>query len=408
MNTQALSINRYFSIPKLVSNRRHPLFDALEHITYGHLTLATPEGNLYAFSGPEHGPLAHLRLFDWQVLDDFIRRGEIGLAEAYVQGRWESENLADLLTFGLMNTRSLEKYFYGKPWYALVSRLRGMLQVNTVKGSRRNVLSHYDLGNDFYQLWLDKSMTYSCGLFGDKPQRTLEEAQAAKYERILRKLTAKPGQHILEIGCGWGGFAEAAARHGLQVTAITLSDEQANYAKKRMVNEGLVHLVDIQLVDYRQVSGAYDYIVSIGMFEHVGEAYWDTYMETLKTRLVHGGKAMVQSITLDDHIFETCHDHVGFIEQVIFPGGMLPSKQRFCEVASKAGLQCREMFSFGKDYVLTLEHWLARFQAHKKEVKALGYDDAFLRLWTFYLSSCIAAFASKRSDVMQAELTHPA
>jgi cyclopropane-fatty-acyl-phospholipid synthase len=307
-----------------------------------------------------------------------------------------------------MNAPSLERFFYGKPWHALKTYLRQTLCINSLWRSRRNVMAHYDLGNDFYALWLDKGMTYSCALFENDVNRSLENAQDAKYQRILRKLDARAGQHILEIGAGWGGFAEAAARQGLFVTAVTLSKEQEQYANERLRRAGLQELATVQLADYRHISGRFDHVVSIGMFEHVGERYWRSYFSTIKKCLKPGGNAMIQSITIDDDIFEKRHRYSGFMEQVIFPGGMLPSKSRFLSSARQAGLEGQEMFTFGKDYILTAQHWLNRFHAHKDEARALGYDERFLRLWRFYLSACIAAFASGRTDVMQVRLTHKA
>lgn len=411
MSTQTLSpvrspIRNFPASLPIVREKRRPFLDALQHIEYGQMVMITPEGNGLEFAGPEKGSAAHLRLYDWEVLDELVGRGEIGFAEAYIDGRWDSNNLPDLLTFGLMNSQSLERFFHGNPWYAMWLRLRQLWHSNSLRGSKRNIMAHYDLGNDFYSLWLDKSMTYSGGLFEGDDSRSLEEAQAAKYRRILNKLSAQPGDHILEIGCGWGGFAETAARYGIKVTGITISEKQASYARERLYCAGLQRVASIELTDYREVNEKFDHIVSIGMFEHVGEAYWPIYFDTVKKCLKPGGKAMVQSITLDDYLFESLHDYSGFIEQVIFPGGMLPSKSRFRAAADKAGLQCREMYSFGQDYARTTRHWLSRFETHKGDIKALGYDEAFIRLWRFYLASCIASFTSHRTDVMQAELAH--
>lgn len=332
--------------------------------------------------------------------------GETGFAEAYIKGRWESESLKDLLTFGLVNADTLEGFFHGRPLQALMMQLRHLLRFNSLRGSRRNVMAHYDLGNDFYKLWLDEGMTYSCALFDGDPNRTLEQAQEAKYRRILGKLKARPGQHVLDIGCGWGGFAEIAAREGLRVTAITLSTEQAEFARRRIKYGGLDGMARVEIMDYRNLGGKFDHIVSIGMFEHVGERYWPLYFRTLYDHLKPGGVAMVQSITLDDMLFERLHHTTGFMEQVIFPGGMLPSRSRFRAGAEQAGLECREQFAFGKDYARTAQCWLERFHTQKEAVKALGYDDSFLRLWRFYLSACIASFNCGRTSVMQAELQH--
>jgi len=389
-----------------ISKKRNPFLDALQHIEYGHMTIVEPDGKTLEFSGHEKGPSAQLRLHDWEVLDDLIARGEMGFADAYIDGRWDTDNLPLLLTFGLVNSQSLEKFFYGRPLYALWLRLRYFLQGNTLSGSKKNIMAHYDLGNDFYSLWLDESMTYSCALFDGHTDRSLEVAQTAKYRRILEKLEALPGDHILEIGCGWGGFAEFAARHGMKVTAVTISEKQAGYAKQRIAKLGLEHLASIKVIDYRKMEGKFDHIVSIGMFEHVGEKYWPVYFDTVKNHLKPDGKAMIQTITLDDYLFESLQGKSGFMEQVIFPGGMLPSKSRFYAAAEHAGLQCREIYAFGQDYARTTSIWLSRFEEQKQTIKSMGYDETFIRLWRFYLSCCIASFTSHRTDVMQAELRH--
>jgi len=396
------------SYPRLASMPpvRHPLLKAFEQAESGQLLLKTPEGHTHSFGRGGAGQEAHLRLHSWQALDALLSRGEIGFAEAYMDGLWETDDLPSLLTFGLANANTLENYFYGRPLYALWTRSMSMLRGNSIRGSRRNIMKHYDLGNEFYELWLDKSMTYSGAIFGNNRSLSLEEAQQTKYHRILDKLDSKPGDHILEIGCGWGGFAEAAARESTRVTGVTISEAQKAYADERLFNAGLDDLATIELIDYRKVEGQFDHIVSIGMFEHVGEKYWPTYFDTIKSRLKPGGKAMVQTITIDDEIFERTRGKYGFIETYIFPGGLLPSKTLFRKAAEDAGLKCCETFSFGQDYALTLTHWLERFNTHENDIKAMGYGDDFIRMWRMYLASCIAAFTTGRTDVMQAELMH--
>jgi cyclopropane-fatty-acyl-phospholipid synthase len=388
------------------ANEGNLFLEALRNVQYGRITIITSHGKTLEFSGRESGPAAELMVNDWNIFDDLIARGETGFAEAYIDGRWESPDLPSLLTFALVNTDSLEKFFHGKPLYALWIRLKSFFKGNTLAGSKRNIMSHYDLGNDFYALWLDKSMTYSSALFEGDKNRSLEDAQQAKYTRILGKLSLQPGDHILDIGCGWGGFAIAAARHGARVTAVTVSQQQAQLAKEKVMEAGLSGKISVILKDYRELVGTFDHIVSIGMFEHVGEEYWPIYFRTVKNHLKPGGKAMIQCITLDDHLFEKLHGTYGFIEEYIFPGGMLPSKARFRKAAMQAGFACNEMFGFGLDYAITLRHWAARFEAQKPIVRKMGYDEQFLRLWDFYLASCIASFESRRTDVMQAELTN--
>lgn len=384
----------------------HPLLKAFEKAQYGQLNVLTPGQEVYRYVGEQAGPAARLELHSWGALDMLLGRGEIGFAEAYMEGLWDSDDLPALLSYGLANADSLERYFYGRPFYALWIRFVSWLQGNSLSGSKRNIAKHYDLGNDFYSLWLDASMTYSCGLFAGDRALSLEDAQQAKYRRILQKLDARSGDHILEIGCGWGGFAEAAARHGLRVTGVTISEEQQHYAKARIEKAGLSGRAQILLQDYRKVNDRFDHIVSIGMFEHVGETYWPTYFQTIKERLRPGGKAMIQTITIDDDVFMRTHGKNGFIETYIFPGGELPSRRVFREAAQRAGLDCQEMFTFGRDYSITLSKWMERFNARERSVRALGYDTMFIRMWRMYLSCCIASFDTGRCDVMQAELTH--
>jgi cyclopropane-fatty-acyl-phospholipid synthase len=386
--------------------KRRPLLEALKQVEFGQLTLTTPEGERMEFRGTQAGPVADWTVYDWHVFDSMVARGDLGLADSYVAGLWDSDNVEALITFGLMNADRLEHFFHSHGFYAAWLRIRHWMTRNSLNGSRRNVTAHYDLGNEFYKLWLDESMTYSCGLFEGDASRSLEEAQQAKYARILRKINARPGDHILEIGCGWGGFAEAAARQGLDVTGITLASTQAEYARDRMAKAGLSAHVSIKLMDYREVQGVFDHIVSIGMFEHVGEEYWPSYFETIKRHLKPEGNALIQSITIDEVLFNKLHDTHGFIEEYIFPGGTLPSKSRFYSEAKSAKLQCHELYAFGQDYVLTLSHWLTRFEANLSNIKALGYDEEFIRLWRLYLSSCIATFKTRRSDVVQVEITH--
>jgi cyclopropane-fatty-acyl-phospholipid synthase len=398
-----------FTYDNYVEARAEPLlFQAFEKIEFGRLIVTTPEGEQREFIGSSAGPSARWSIYDQHVLAEVVARGEIGFAESYIQKRWDSRELTQLITLLLLNSPVLEHYFHGKLLHFLGLQLKYRLTRNSLAGSQRNIKRHYDLGNDFYSLWLDNSMTYSCALFEGDASRSLEEAQQAKYQRILSKLSAKPGDHILEIGCGWGGFAEAAARQGLRVTAITLSAKQAEYASERLKRCKLDTLVKVVLKDYRKVDGQFDHIVSIGMFEHVGHRYWPVYFRAIKRLLKPGGKAMIQTITLDDDLFEKLGSTTGFIEKYIFPGGFLPSKRRFRQAAGKAGLNLHEIYAFGGDYARTLTCWLNRFESQLKEVKALGYDETFIRMWRFYLASCIASFASRRSDVMQAEITHAA
>jgi cyclopropane-fatty-acyl-phospholipid synthase len=280
-----------------------------------------------------------------------------------------------------------------------------MLRPNTRAGARKNIRAHYDLGNDFYRAWLDRGMTYSSALFAGDYGRTLEEAQDAKYDRMLDVLQVEPTHEVLEIGCGWGAFAERAARrHGCNVTGLTLSPKQLAYARTRMAGAGLMGKVDLRLCDYRDVRGTYDRIVSIEMVEAVGERYWPTYFRTLRDRLKPGGRAAVQAIVIADHAFERYRRSSDFIREYVFPGGMLPSVSQFAAEAYAAGLQMRSPYRFGRDYAETLRRWRHAFDAVEPRIRAQGYDDAFIAAWRFYLDYCEAGFESGRVDVIQVEL----
>lgn len=286
-------------------------------------------------------------------------------------------------------------------------RLRHGLNRNSRRGSRANIAFHYDLGNDFYRLWLDRSMTYSSAIFAD-PQEALAQAQVRKYRRLLDSLEAKPGDHILEIGCGWGGFAELAAREGYRITGLTLSREQLDFARQRIEAAGLSDRVELRLQDYRDLRGQFDHVVSIEMFEAVGEAYWSTYFDTVYRVLRPGGRAALQVITIDERVFDSYRRNADFIQLYIFPGGMLPSVSRFNRAAEQAGLRPGEQAFFGRDYAETLRRWHRQVVAHAEVLPALGYDERFLRTWRYYLSYCEAGFATGRTDLMQALLLKPA
>lgn len=389
--------------PELTGGRAG-LMKALARVQFGSLRLVLPNEKVLHFKGGHPGEAARLEVRDWSAFDEIINRGQLGFADCYIDGKLESDNLADLVAFFLRNEKAIHRYFDGKFWYSFWIATRHALHANNKSGSRKNIAAHYNLGNDFYALWLDKSMTYSSALFGDDPRRTLEQAQAAKYRRILDKLDAEPGAHILEIGCGWGGFAETAGRLGYQVTAVTISGPQADYAVERIRKAGLTDRVKIEITDYREVKGKFDHIVSIGMFEHVGAEYWTDYFRVIKHRLKPFGRAMIQSIYIQDDDYERSPSRPGFIETYIFPGGQLPSPSIFKQLAEQTGLECLEQFKFGKDYKRTLQNWLARFESQLDAVRDQGHDEHFIRLWRLYLNSCIAAFGTQRTGVMQAEL----
>ena len=385
-------------------SHRKLFLQALKHLGIGELTVTLPSGEILRCQGREEGDSADLQINHWAVIDRLITHGDVGFGEDYMAGKWTTSNLLGLMRVAAANLAVLDRYFHTNLWLKLLCWCKHRLLFNTLKRSRQNVHEHYDLGNDFYALWLDKSMTYSCGLFGGNSDLSLFDAQKAKYNRILQRLSPSPGDHIVEIGCGWGRFMEAAAQHGCQVTGVTLSDEQAKYAKERLKNANMSAITEVRLQDYRELSGTFDGLVSIGMFEHVGESYWPTYMKDVHAFLKPGGKAVIQTITIAEERFKEYRDGSDFLREHIFPGGMLPSRQRFEAVAQGAGLRVNDVFEFGIDYAITLERWLYNFDMNLEAVRALGYSDSFIRKWQFYLASCAGMFRAGMINVMQVEM----
>ena len=380
-------------------------YGLMKRLDTGALSFTSPEGYTTQFRGPHPGPTADLRFADWGVAAEVFKSAEIGLAECFRDGRVFTSDLTAFLMLCTANQKALESVFYGKPLMALLFRIKHLLRSNTKSNAKKNVQSHYDLSNEFYRLWLDDTMTYSSPVFEGDFSTPMEQAQIAKYERMLKVLDAKPGETILELGCGWGGFAEHAARtRGVHVTGVTLSNAQLQFAVERIADAKLDHLVDLQLIDYRDIRGEYDYIVSIEMFEAVGERYWPTYFKAVHDRLKPGGRAMIQSITIAEDAFDRYRETSDFIREYIFPGGMLVPIPRFIDGATAAGLTAGEPYCFGIDYAETLKWWLHRVNEQAKHIKPLGFDEKFLQLWRFYLCYCEAGFRCGRTDVMQIEL----
>lgn len=363
---------------------------------FGSLDIVMPDGSAHVFPGREPGPNAHIVVHDWRLIEDVAARGDVGLGEAYMNGHWDSPDLEAFCAWAMMNVDGFGRYAWGSWLYRLKSGLRNkLIRRNTRAGSRRNILAHYDLGNDFYALWLDPSMSYSSGIYRSAGA-TLAEAQAAKYGRVLQHI-GNSGE-VLEIGCGWGGFMAEAERVGHKVTGLTISRRQHEYVRERFPG------ADVRLQDYRASSGRYPAIVSIEMLEAVGEAYWPLYFRTIRERLTPGGVAMVQTITIRDSMFRAYRRSNDYIREHIFPGGMLPTVPRIQRGAERAGLAVREVFAFGGDYARTLRDWRHRFDAAELAIAGLGYDLAFRRGWRLYLDMCAAAFAIGRIDVNQIEL----
>ncbi|MFN3544690.1 MAG: class I SAM-dependent methyltransferase [Thiobacillus sp.] len=379
----------------------------LQEIERGCLHIALPNG--IDFTVGHGAPDAYLRFDEWRAFRDVLAKGDIGFAEGYIAGDWHTPDLPALLAILANNRSALDAAIYGRWWGRLYHRLRHLLNANTRAGSRRNIASHYDLGNDFYALWLDPSMTYSSARFDGDPSLSLEAAQTRKYQRMLDLLDLPNGSSLLEIGCGWGGFAEHAARTAQHaVRGITLSREQLDYARERIRRAGLDGQCAFEFQDYRDEQNQYDGIASIEMFEAVGEAYWPAYFATLKRSLKPGGRAVVQTILIDDALFERYRTGTDFIQQYVFPGGMLPSARRFRVEAQRAGLSITAAEHFGLDYAETLRRWRVAFHAELDAVRALGFDERFVRIWHFYLAYCEAGFRAGSIDVAQFRLEHAA
>jgi len=381
-----------------ITNRvKSEFLDTCAGIKTGSLRLQTPEGDVHQFGAGN--PQAELRLFDWSVVTALASKGDIGLGETYVAGLWDSPSIEALVQVALLNRDHFQQFIYGGVWSSLKYRaVDRILRANSRRGASRNIRSHYDVGNEFYQLWLDPSMTYSSGIYtpGDDD---LQNAQHRKYDRILGKLTE--GERVLEIGCGWGGFAERATDQGRQLTGLTISPSQKAYAEARLDGRA-----DILLQDYRASDGKFDNIVSIEMIEAVGERYWPAYFETLRNRLAENGRAVVQAITVPDAYFDTYRATSDYIRHYTFPGGMLLSDNVIAKQAQKAGLVVRESFAFGQDYARTLRQWRVALDTEADRIRALGFNDAFIRNWRFYLEICAGAFATGQTDVVQVELQH--
>ena len=385
------------------------VFRLLRKLRHGTLDVQLPDGS-HARFGDGAEPRAAIRLADWSVCASALKSGDIGFAERYLDGRWTSPDLVALLKVFIANRDAIEQVVYGSWWGSLAYRVKHLLNRNSRRGSRKNIHAHYDIGNPFYRLWLDETMNYSSALFdGDLAQPTAD-AQRAKVRRALRQLDLQPGQRLLEIGCGWGALAEAAAgEFGARVTGVTLSDEQLAWAQERLARAGLAERADLRLQDYRDIpETGFDAIASIEMFEAVGREYWGGFFATLRDKLKPGGRACLQSITIRDDLFERYAKSTDFIQQYIFPGGLLPSRSAFRAEAAKAGLELVDEFAFGADYAETLRRWRVQFLARERAVRKLGFDQRFLRIWEFYLAYCEAAFATGNTDVVQFTLRRPA
>ncbi|MFN3663103.1 class I SAM-dependent methyltransferase [Yoonia sp.] len=381
------------------------VFDAVKTMKRGRIDIILPDGRHFRAEGAEPGYVAEVHVHNPDIFARTVREGDLGFCEAYMDGWWSTP---DLMAFMDLMHDDMEHIYDGFPGQFLVrfyEQMRFWLQNNSKKQARKNISYHYDLGNEFYGLWLDDTMTYSSAKFVTG-QESMETGQIEKYKSMVDQMGVKPGDHVLEIGCGWGGFAEYAAKErGLQVTGLTISREQHDYAVKRMADAGLSDMVTIKMQDYRDEKGTYDGIASIEMFEAVGEKYWPVYFETLRDRLKPGGNATLQIITVEHRRWQVYKRGVDFIQKYIFPGGMLPSPVVLREQIEKAGLQVAGSIEFGESYSQTLRRWHDTFNAKWDEVAALGFDDRFRRMWNFYLTSCAGTFHSGNCDVTQITVT---
>ncbi len=370
----------------------------LSVLEHGHITVVTPSGERI-----EHRPAnpclsATLLLHRWRAIRRLVTHGGLGFAEAYMDGDWSSPDLTALIELAARNTEQLGQKVSGLWPVRTLNRLRHLSRANTKAGSRQNIAFHYDLGNAFYRLWLDDSMTYSAALY-EREGETLEDAQDVARNRIADLLELRGGERILEIGCGWGALAARLAQRGAHVTGVTLSSQQLAYAHQRIAHAGLDNKVLLELKDYRDVTGRYDRIVSIEMVEAVGEAYWPLYFQTLRDRLKPGGKAVLQVISIDEKFFEDYRRSADFIQRYIFPGGMLLSKRVIAEQAEAVGLTLRSVGTFGDSYARTLFEWRQRFLASWSKIEAMGFPIRFRRLWEYYLCYCEAGFRASTIDV---------
>ena len=392
---------------KLEPRRKRPVFwealldKWLSRIEAGELRAVFPSNFQKVYSGGQVGPTADIKINSWKLVPRLLLSGDMGLAESFLSGEWETSNLTQLILLGDINERALGNAVTPSKFINLIEKLRHQRRDNSKRGSRRNIAAHYDLGNEFYSHWLDNSMSYSSALFTDFGEE-LEVGQNRKYQRLAKALKLKEGDQVLEIGCGWGGFAEIAAKeYKCNVVGITLSNEQAKFAQRRMQENQLSNLVDIRIEDYRDVQGSFDKIVSIEMFEAVGEEHWRNYFETIKTRLKPGGLAGIQSITIANEFFETYKRRPDFIQKYIFPGGILPSEDKLNNAVSSAGLKILDDYYFGKSYAETLRRWQSTFEQKWDDIKNLGFDEKFQKMWRYYLSYCEAGFETGHINVGQ-------
>ena len=401
-----------FSLPAGAPSAARATLKLLLRLKHGTLTMKLPDGSVQRF-GNGQGPQASLHLLNWNVCSAALKSGDIGFAESFIAGDWTTPHLTDLLQVLIVNRKEVGDVIYGTWLGRFAYRVKHLLNRNTKANSQKNIHANYDLGNAFYELWLDSTMNYSSAIF-ETPETSMKDAQHAKVRRALRMAQVKPGDRVLEIGCGWGALAEKATKEfGANVVGVTLSTEQLEWANQRMQREGVTNKADLRLQDYRDIGkttqdAPFDAICSIEMVEAVGREYWPEYFQTVARLLKPGGHACIQSIVIADELFERYLTSTDFIQQYVFPGGCLPCPKEFRAQAAKAGLQVVDEFSFGQDYAHTLQLWREQFTEQHAHVLQLGFDERFIRIWEFYLSYCEAAFLEANTDVVQYTLRKPA
>jgi len=370
-------------------------------LRHGTLDVTLPDGRQIRLGGAEPGPSAAMTLYNYGFATRLLNGGDIGIAEAYLRGEWDTPDLTQFLYLFCVNQELIQAMLGDNPVMRFVQIVRHWFNRNTPRQARRNIYAHYDIGNAFYSAWLDPSMTYSSALFEDQ-NNDLTAAQHNKFRRLAEAVNLQPGQKLLEIGCGWGGFAEFAAKtYDVNVVGLTISKEQRDFARKRIHDAGLSDKVEIRFQDYRHERGQYDRIVSIEMIEAVGEQFWPQYFSQIRDRLLPGGLAGIQAITIQDKFFQTYRREVDFIQRYIFPGGMLPSPSILKSMGDRFGVPVIRERIFGQDYAKTLATWRNNFRAAWPNLKPLGFDDRFKRLWEYYLAYCEAGFLSGNIDVRQ-------
>lgn len=383
------------------------VFAMTQGMNNGRVDFVLPDGRTFRAEGANPGPVAELRIHNNDLFARLIREGDLGFCDAYLDEWWSTPDLQAFMDLVHADNDSIYDGFPGMGLVRMVEQFRFWLQRNNKKQARKNISYHYDLGNEFYGLWLDDTMTYSSALF-KTGQESHEAAQIAKYASMIDQMGAQAGDHILEIGCGWGGFAEYAAKErGIRVTGLTISEEQIKYARERIEKAGLSNMVEFKLQDYRDEKGTYDGIASIEMFEAVGEQYWPAYFNTVRDRLKPGKNATLQIITVQDRRWEVYKRGVDFIQKYIFPGGMLPSPKALRDQVVKAGLSIERSIEFGPSYSISLRRWHDTFNERWDQIAAMGFDERFRRMWNFYLTSCAATFESANCDVTQITIKRP-